>query len=60
MMLVEGNKLMFVPKHEEAWPKDFFKILVRSDWKKWVESVKAEIQGWHDNDAVEIVMFKNV
>jgi hypothetical protein len=60
MMLVEGNKLMFVPKHEEAWPKDFFEILVRSDWRKWVEAVKAEIQGWHDNDAVEIVMFKDV
>jgi hypothetical protein len=34
MMLVEGNKLMFVFKHEEAWPKDFFEILVRSDWRK--------------------------
>ena len=60
MLLVEGNKLTFVPKHEEAWPKDFFEILVRSDWRKWVEAVKSEIQGWHDNDAVEIVMFKDV
>jgi hypothetical protein len=31
IMLVEGNKLTFVPKHEEAWLKDFFEILVRSD-----------------------------
>ncbi len=60
LMLVEGNKLMFVPKHEEAWPKDFFEVLVRSDWRKWIEAVKAEIQGWLDNNAVEIVMFKDV
>ena len=60
LMLVEGNKLMVVPKHEEAWPRDFFEVLVRSDWRKWIEAVKSEIQGWLDNDAVEIVMFKDV
>jgi hypothetical protein len=31
LMLVEGNKLMFVPKHKGAWPKDFFEVLVRFD-----------------------------
>jgi hypothetical protein len=59
-MLVGGNKLMFVPKHEEAWPKDFLEVLVRSDLRKWIEAVKAEIQSWSDNDAVEIGMFKDV
>ncbi len=35
-------------------------MLFRSDWRKWIEAVKVEIQGWLDNDAVEIVMFKDV
>jgi hypothetical protein len=59
LVLVEDNKLMFVPKHEEAWLNEFFKVLVRFDWRKWIEAVKAEIQGWLDNDAVEIVRFKD-
>lgn len=59
LVLVEDNKLMFVPKQEEAWLKEFFKVLIRFDWRKWIEAVKAEIQGWLDNDAVEIVRFKD-
>ncbi len=35
-------------------------MLVRSDWRKWIEAVKTEIQDWLDNDAVEIIMFKDV
>ena len=60
VMLVEDNKLMFVPKHEEAWLKDFFEVLVRFSWRKWIEAVRAEIQSWLDKDAVEIVIFKDV
>jgi hypothetical protein len=58
LMLVEDNKLMFVPKHQVAGPKDLFVVLVRFEWRKMIETVKAEIQGWLDSDAVEIVMFK--
>jgi hypothetical protein len=60
LMLVEDNKLMFVPKHKVAGPKDLFVVLVRFEWRKMIEAVKAEIQGWLDSDAVEIVMFKDV
>jgi hypothetical protein len=39
-MLIEGNKVAFAPKDKNDWPKDFFEVLVRSDWRKWVEAVK--------------------
>ncbi len=54
-MLVEGDKVAFAPKDINDWPKDFFEVLVRSDWCKWVEAVKKEIAGWDDNRAVILV-----
>ncbi len=41
-------------------PKDFFEVLVRADWRKWVEAVKKEIAGWDDNNAVEFVNIEDV
>ena len=59
-MLIEGNKVAFAPKDKNDWPKDFFEVLVRSDWRKWVEAVKKEIAGWDDNNAVELVNVEDV
>ncbi len=42
-MLIEGNKVAFAPKDKDDWPKDFFEVLVRSDWRKWVEDVNVEV-----------------
>jgi len=59
-MLVEGDKVAFAPKDINDWPKDFFEVLVRSDWRKWVEAVKKEIAGWDDNRAVILVNIEDV
>ncbi len=59
-MLIEGDKVAFAPKDINDWPKDFFEVLVRSDWRKWVEAVKKEIAGWDDNRAVELVNIEDV
>ena len=59
-MLIEGDKVAFAPKDINDWPKDFFEVLVRSDWRKWVEAVKKEIEGWDDNRAVELVNIEDV
>ena len=59
-MLIEGNKVAFAPKDVNDWPKDFFEVLVRADWRKWVEAVKKEIAGWDDNNAVELVNIEDV
>jgi hypothetical protein len=32
-MLIEGDKVAFAPKDISDWPKDFFEVLVRSDWR---------------------------
>ncbi len=59
-MLIEGDKVAFAPKDINDWPKDFFEVLVRSNWRKWVEAVKKEIEGWDDNRAVELVNIEDV
>jgi hypothetical protein len=59
-MLVEGDKVAFAPKDINDCPKDFFEVLVRSDWRKWVEAVKKEIEGWDDNRAVILVNIEDV
>ena len=59
-MLIEGDKVAFAPKDINDWPKDFFEVLVQSDWRKWVEAVKKEIAGWDDNRAVELVNIEDV
>ncbi len=59
-MLMEGNKVAFAPKDVNDWPNDFFEVLVRADWRKWVEAVKKEIAGRDDNNAVELVNIEDV
>ena len=58
--LIEGTTMAFQPKNDKDWPKNFFEALVRADWRKWVEAVKKEVDGWNDMDAVEIVAFADV
>ena len=37
------------------WPKDFFEVLIRKDWRAWVEALKKELTGWDVNKAVTVV-----
>jgi hypothetical protein len=41
-LLIEGDTVRSVPIDEKEWPKPFFEVLVRSDWRRWVEAVKKE------------------
>ncbi len=59
-LLVEGDKVSMSRVDEENLPKNFFEALVRSDWRRWVEAVKKEIDNWDDNNAVTIVSIKDV
>jgi hypothetical protein len=54
-LLVEGDVVKFTPIDEKEWPKTFFEVLVRSDWRRWVEAVKKEMDAWNDNNAVTVV-----
>jgi hypothetical protein len=60
IFLIEGNQVAFQNKDNDDWPKDFFKLLVKADWRKWVEAVKHELEGWNDNNAVTVVDFNDV
>jgi hypothetical protein len=42
-------------KNDSGFPKDFFEVLVREDWRKWGEAAKRELETWDDNNAVEEV-----
>jgi hypothetical protein len=42
------------------WPKDFYEVLIRKDWRAWVEAIKKELTGWDVNQAVSVVEFKDV
>ena len=53
-LLVEGKKVAFVHAGKEQWPKDFFELLVKDDWREWVAAVKKELEGWNDNNAVTL------
>jgi hypothetical protein len=57
-LLVKGKPVK--KKLKGDFPKDFFEVLVREDWRKWVEAVKKELEAWDDNNAVEIVDFNSV
>ena len=57
-LLIEGKPLK--KKKDTDFPKDFFEVLVREDWRKWVEAVKKELEAWEDNNAVEIVDISEV
>jgi hypothetical protein len=59
-MIVEGEKVAFEAKDKNVFPKNFFELLVKSDWRRWVEAVKKELTGWDTNDAVTVVDIKDV
>ena len=60
VMLVEGAQIAFESKEKTNWPKDFFEVLVRKDWRSWVQAVKKELAGWDSNNAVTVVDIKDV
>jgi predicted alpha/beta hydrolase len=57
-LLVKGKPIK--KKKDSGFPKDFFEVLVREDWRKWVEAVKRELEAWNDNNAVEEVDIMSV
>jgi hypothetical protein len=57
-LLVKGKPIK--KKKNDDFPKDFFEVLVREDWRKWVEAVKKELEAWDDNNAVEEVDITSV
>ena len=57
-LLVKGKPIK--KKKDTGFPKDFFEVLVREDWRKWVEAVKKELEAWDDNNAVIIVSIEDV
>ena len=60
VMLVEGSQVAFDHLDKNNWPKDFFHLLVKQDWRKWVEAIKKEVDGWHDNNAISVVNIEDV
>jgi hypothetical protein len=60
VLLVEGEQVAFESKEKTNWPKDFFEVLVRKDWRSWVQAVKKELAGWDSNHAVTVVDMKDV
>ena len=60
VMLVEGEKATFVNPDEAVCPKNFFELLVKSNWRKWVQAVKDELEGWDNNNAVTVVPISDV
>ena len=61
VFLMEGEKIAFdVKDGKDKWPKNFFEVLVRADWRKWVEAVKKELTGWDNNNAVTVVPISEV
>ena len=52
--------MAFESQDKNNWPKNFFELLVKKDWRKWVASVKKELQGWDDNNAVSVVKIEDV
>jgi len=60
VMLVEGEQVAFKAKDKGVFPKNFFELLVKSDWRKWVEAVKKELEGWDNNNAVTVTDIADV
>ena len=51
-MVVEGAALKYTHGDEKLpYPKYFFECLVRKDWRRWVEAVQKENEGWISNGA---------
>jgi hypothetical protein len=57
-LLVTGKPIK--KKKDSGFPKDFFEVLVREDWRKWVEAVKRELEAWDENNVVEVVDIEDV
>ena len=53
---VLSEEAMDVAK-DVAPPRNFFKCLLRDDWKHWLESIRREMKGWDENDAYESIDF---
>ena len=60
VLMVEGEQVAFESKEKTDWPKNFFEVLVRKDWRSWVQAVKKELTGWDSNNAVTVVDIKDV
>ena len=48
VLITEGKVVAYESADKSNWPTDFFHALVQSDWRKWVEAVKKEIDSWLD------------
>ena len=42
------------------YPKSFWECLVLDDWRNWIESIMAEIQGWTENKTIKEVRIEDV
>ena len=60
VLLVEGEQVAFEHQDKNNFPKNFFELLVKHDWRKWVASVKEELEGWDANNAVTVVNIEDV
>lgn len=60
VFLIEGSTIAYEAQGKSNWPKDFFQLLIKKDWRKWVEAVKKELSGWEDNQAVQVVDIQDV
>ena len=60
VMLIEGEQVAFKSIDEETNPKNFFELLVKTNWREWVEAVKNELEGWEYNNAVALVSIDDV
>ena len=50
--IIRGVELSYSHGDEKKpYPKYFFQCLVRKDWRRWVEAVQAENDGWISNGA---------
>ena len=54
-MLIEGTEARHEAQDKALWPKNFFEALCKSDWRKWIEAMKKELDSWHANDAYKVI-----
>ena len=60
VLLVEGEQVAFEHQDKNNFPKNFFELLVKHDWRQWVASVKKELEGLDANNAVTVVNIEDV
>ena len=51
-----GDVVMFEAAGKSSWPKDFFRALVKSDWRRWVEAEKKEVGAWDANSTYDLIL----